>query len=139
MAYHKQKLDILTFLARLDYLLGRYKKYHKHYPKDIPFLIYLFKMPVMPSDYKNRPKEIFTHITTAAWLPEKALYPKIASLDWSSIPSISLDNIIIPMIDPWAVYQISCEFPAHADLKTYYVPTFITEDYCQFKFSYPDW
>lgn len=139
MAYHKKKLDILAFLTRLDHLLGRYKNYYGVYPQDIPFLIYLYKLKVSPSDYSNRPKDIFNHVTLAAWIPEKALYPKIARMDWSYIPSISLDNLIVPMLDPSVVYQLSLEPPDHYDPKLYYVPTFITEDYCQLKMYYPSW
>lgn len=139
MAYHKRKLDILAFLTRLDHLLGRYKKKYRVYPEGIPFLIYLYKVKTIPGDYQNRPKEIFTHITTASWIPQKALYPKIATMDWSYVPSISLDNLIVPMIDPSVVYQISLDPPPHYDPKLYYVPTFITEDYCQLKIYYPDW
>ncbi len=139
MSYHKKKQDILSFLTRLDYLIGRYKNHYGYYPEHIPFFIYLYKTQTTPLGYINRPPNTFYHVTTASWIPEKALYPKISTMDWSYIPSISLDNLIVPMLDPSVVYQISLELPTHADPKLYYVPDFITEDYCQEKWYYPDW
>ena len=139
MAYHQKKQDILAFLTRLDHLLGRYKDHYGEYPEYLPFFIYLYKIKVRSWQYQHRPPNIFNHITIASWIPQKSLYPKISSMDWSYTPSISLDNLIVPMLDPGAVYQIALEPPKHADPKLYYVPTFITEWYCQDKYFYPDW
>lgn len=139
MTFHKKKQDILEFLEKLNEMLGRYHKYHGHYPPSIPFLIYLHKTPVTPALYVNRPDDIFTHITLASWVPQKAIYPKISSMDWWYIQSISLENLIAPTIDPGAIYQIAPDMPRGADINQYYVPLFIVEDYCQDKWYYPDW